>query len=46
MGLTDEEIDRVLMVNSMSTARKQFGNSIVVNIMVSIFRKLFNGNYI
>lgn len=46
MGLTDEEIDRVLRVNSMSTARKQFGNSIVVNIMVSIFRELFNGKYI
>lgn len=42
MGVNELDIDKILSVQSDSKARKQFGNSIVVDVMVHIFEKLFN----
>lgn len=41
MGFTDDEFDRAAKVNSNSQLYKQAGNSIVVNVLVEIFRNLF-----
>ena len=41
MGVNEEDIIKILSVQSDSNARKQFGNSIVVDVMVNIFKKLF-----
>ena len=40
MGVSDEDIDKMAAVNSNSQLYKQFGNSIVVDVMVAIFKKL------
>lgn len=40
MGVSDPDIDQILSVNSNSQAYKQFGNSIVVDVMCAMFRNL------
>lgn len=40
MGLHDNEIDKILSVNSNTQAYKQAGNSIVVSVLVAIFSQL------
>lgn len=40
MGVSDEDIDKMATVNSNSQLYKQFGNSIVVAVMVAMFRNL------
>lgn len=40
MGVSDEDITKMEKVNSNSQLYKQFGNSIVVDVMVAIFEKL------
>lgn len=40
MGVKDSDIDRMAAVNSNSQLYKQFGNSIVVDVMCAMFRKL------
>ena len=40
MGVADEDIDKMEAVNSNSQLYKQFGNSIVVAVMVAMFRNL------
>ena len=41
MGFTDEEFEKAEKVNSNTQLYKQAGNSIVVNVLVEIFSKLF-----
>ena len=41
MGFTDEEFEKAEKVNSGTQLYKQAGNSIVVNVLVEIFKKLF-----
>ena len=41
MGFTDDEFDRAAKCNSNSQLYKQAGNSIVVNVLVEILRKLY-----
>ena len=43
MDVSDEDIDKMMAVNSNSQCYKQFGNSIVVNVLVAIFGQLFEG---
>lgn len=40
MGVSDEDIDKMAAVNSDSQLYKQFGNSIVVDIMCAMFENL------
>ena len=40
MGVSDEDIDKMVAVNSNSQLYKQFGNSIVVDVMVAMFKNL------
>lgn len=40
MGVSDEDYEKMAYVNSNSQLYKQFGNSIVVDVMVAIFKKL------
>lgn len=40
MGFTDEEFHKAESVNSNTQLYKQAGNSIVVNVLVEIFRGL------
>ena len=40
MGVSDEDYEKMASVNSNSQLYKQFGNSIVVAVMVAIFEKL------
>lgn len=40
MGVSEEDIDEILSVNSNTQAYKQFGNSIVVDVIYYIFREL------
>nr|DAQ23243.1 MAG TPA: Cytosine specific methyltransferase [Bacteriophage sp.] len=40
MGVSDEDIDKMTAVNSDSQLYKQFGNSIVVDIMCAMFKNL------
>lgn len=40
MGVTDSDIDQMLSVNSNSQCYKQFGNSIVVPVLMAIFSQL------
>lgn len=40
MGVKDSDIDKMAAVNSNSQLYKQFGNSIVVDVMCAMFRKL------
>ena len=42
MGVTDDEAERMISVNSKTQCYKQAGNSIVVDVMVHIFDNLFN----
>ena len=42
MGVSEEDINKILSVVSPSQAYKQAGNSIVVDVMVYIFDNLFN----
>jgi len=41
MGFNDEDFDKASMVNSNAQLYKQAGNSIVVNVLVEIFKELF-----
>ena len=41
MGVTDKDADKMLAVNSNSQCYKQAGNSIVVDVMCAMFRRLF-----
>ena len=43
MDVSDEDITKMLSVNSKSQCFKQFGNSIVVNVLVAILGQLFEG---
>ncbi|MDL2276358.1 DNA cytosine methyltransferase [Breznakia sp. OttesenSCG-928-G09] len=40
MGVSDEDITKMMQVNSNSQLYKQFGNSIVVDVLVAIFGKM------
>ena len=40
MGVSDEDIDKMAAVNSNTQLYKQFGNSIVVDVMSAMFRNL------
>ena len=40
MGVTDEDIDKMIKVNSKTQLYKQFGNSIVVDVMCTMFSNL------
>lgn len=40
MGVSDEDIDKMASVNSNTQLYKQFGNSIVVDIMCEMFKNL------
>lgn len=40
MGVSDEDIDKILKVSSNTQAYKQFGNSIVVDVMEHLFRQM------
>lgn len=40
MGVSDEDIDKMAAVNSNTQLYKQFGNSIVVDVMCAMFKKL------
>lgn len=40
MGVSDEDIDKMTTVNSNTQLYKQFGNSIVVDIMCAMFKNL------
>jgi DNA (cytosine-5)-methyltransferase 1 len=40
MGFSDEAFDKASQVNSNTQLYKQAGNSIVVNVLVEIFRNL------
>lgn len=42
MGVDDSDIDKMIGVNSNTQLYTQFGNSIVVNILVAIFGELFD----
>lgn len=41
MGFSDEDFEKATKVNSNSQLYKQAGNSIVVNVLIEIFRNLF-----
>lgn len=40
MNVSEKDIDSILLVNSNSQAYKQFGNSIVVSVLMAIFSQL------
>ena len=40
MGVPDEDIDKMAAVNSNTQLYKQFGNSIVVDVMCAMFKNL------
>lgn len=40
MGVKDEDISKMEQVNSASQLYKQFGNSIVVNVLMECFKML------
>lgn len=40
MGVSDSDIDKMSVINSNSQLYKQFGNSIVVDVMVAMFKNL------
>ena len=42
MGFSDEDFEKASKVNSNSQLYKQAGNSIVVNVLMEIFKKLLN----
>ena len=41
MGFDDEDFEKAFKVNSNSQLYKQAGNSIVVNVLEAILKKLF-----
>lgn len=41
MGVSDEDIDKVVQINSKTALYKQSGNSIVVAVLEAIFTKMF-----
>lgn len=41
MGVKDEDIDKMLAINSETQCYKQAGNSIVVPVLEAIFRRMF-----
>ena len=41
MGFADEDVDKAAKVCSNSQLYKQAGNSIVVNVLMAIFKELF-----
>lgn len=43
MGVSDEDIDKILAIESNSQAYKAFGNSIVVNVLSAIFGQMIPG---
>lgn len=45
MGFTDEEFEKAKQVNSDTQLYKQAGNSIVVNVLMEIFKNLFHKEY-
>lgn len=40
MGVTDDDIDKMMSVNSNSQCYKQYGNSIVTSVLMAIFSQL------
>ena len=40
MGVSDEDIDKMAAVNSNTQLYRQFGNSIVVQVMCAMFKNL------
>ncbi len=44
MGVSDEDINKMKQVNSDSQLYKQFGNSIVVDVMCAMFENLHINN--
>lgn len=40
MGVSDEDIDKMAVINSNTQLYKQFGNSIVVDVMCAMFKNL------
>ena len=40
MGVSDEDIDKMAAVNSNTQLYKQFGNSIVIDVMCAMFKNL------
>ena len=40
MGVSDEDISKMVAVNSNTQLYKQFGNSIVVDVMCAMFKNL------
>lgn len=40
MGVSDEDISKMAAVNSNTQLYKQFGNSIVVDVMCAMFKNL------
>lgn len=40
MGVKDEDIDQMMEVNSSSQLYRQFGNSIVVDVLMAIYKNL------
>ena len=42
MGFEDEDFNKAAEINSNTQLYKQAGNSIVVNVLVEIFKQLFN----
>ena len=40
MGVRDEDIDRMMEVNSNTQCYKQFGNSIVTSVLMGLFSQL------
>lgn len=40
MGVSDEDIDKMAVVNSNTQLYKQFGNSIVIDVMCAMFKNL------
>ena len=43
MGFADESFDKAEKVNSNAQLYKQAGNSIVVNVLMNIFKELLEG---
>lgn len=41
MGVSDEDADKMMAVNSNTQCYKQAGNSIVVDVLAAIFKELF-----
>lgn len=41
MGVSDEDIDKMMSVNSNTQCYKQAGNSIVVPVLEAIFTRIF-----